>query len=80
MRQLIKLRGVEGVFQGTPVSEIKVGDMLCMHYRRIRYVVGLEPSKTGKMIQVILLDRGNGRNSVQYVKKMNAKTLVHVVE
>lgn len=69
----VKLQGISGHKTGTPVKNLKVGDVIIWNFGYKSEVMELFPSKTGKTITAVLksLESGN-----ILPRKMGAERLV----
>lgn len=72
----IKLQGMYGQQNAKAVKDLKIGDTVMWNFGYTSKVVDLIPSKTGKMIDVILQDSYNNGNP--YPRRMGATRLVAV--
>ena len=75
MTNTVKLQGINGHQQGTPVNKLKVGDVIVWNFGYKSEVMELIPSKTGKTITAILKSHDSGNISP---RKMSAERLVVV--
>lgn len=59
--QTVKLQGIPGERVGTPVKNLKKGDVIIWNFGYTSQVVDIIPTKTGKQITVMLksLETGN---------------------
>ena len=71
----VKLQGIPGHWKGTPVSELKLGDIIHWNFGYTSTVIKLTPSKTGKTIEVTT--KGNQTNYIGS-RKMRADRLLVV--
>lgn len=71
----VKLQGIYGQQPGTPVKNLKIGDILIWNFGYKSEVIELIPSKTGKTITAMLKSFESGEISP---RKMGAQRLVVV--
>jgi len=72
----IKLQGMYGQQKAKAVKELAIGDTVMWNYGYTSKVVDLIPSKTGKMVDVILQDSYNNGNP--YPRRMGANRLIAI--
>lgn len=72
----IKLQGISGQQQGTPVGKLKIGDVIKWNYGYTSTVIDLIPSKTGKTITAMLKSSIDGQIRP---RRMGANRLVAVI-
>lgn len=73
MENTVKLQGIYGHQHGTPVKNLKVGDVIIWNFGYKSEVVALLPSKTGKTITAMLKSFEDGQIRP---RKMGAERLV----
>lgn len=74
-KNAVKLQGISGTRKGTPVKDLKPGDVIMWNFGYTSKVVKLDPSKTGKSFTV-WLDNG----SLTTPRTMRAERLVVVAD
>lgn len=72
MNNTVRLQGL-GTSKGTPVKDLKIGDIIMWNFGYKSQVVDLVPSKTGKTITAMLRSDSDG---VVRERKMGADRLV----
>ena len=77
MENAVKLQGIHGQQTGTATKDLKIGDIIIWNFGYKSEVVGIAPSKSGKMItfQLRSLESGNINE-----RKMGADRLVVIEE
>lgn len=75
MANTIKLQGLYERYEGTPVKNLKIGDIIKWNFGYTSEVVELIPSKTGKTITAMLKSSTDGQIRP---RKMAADRLVVV--
>lgn len=73
----VKLQGIPGYLKGTPVKQVKPGDVIMWNYGYTSTVISTQASKTGKMITVILRSDDSGNVGP---RKMGADRLIVLKE
>lgn len=72
----IKLQGIRKWQPAVAVKELKIGDIVKWNFGYTSEVVELIPTKTGKMITVMLKD--HYKNGEPYPRRMGADRLIAV--
>ena len=77
MKNTVKLQGIHGEKQGTPIKDLKIGDVIIWNFGYKSEIVEIIPSKTRKTFNIMLRSFEDGQIRP---RKMGADRLVVVEE